>query len=98
MICLGTGADELAVGAMPLAAADRHPLGEPAVQLSHAGEAATGQDVVAHDRDLPLHPALPGRAVRGEHVDDEPVVLPELLPGLNAAASGCSGTASRGAT
>ena len=35
---------------------------------------AHGQDVVANDRDLPLHPALLGWPTRGEHGNDEPVV------------------------
>ena len=47
------------------------------IQLGQRAEGAAGQDVVTHDRDLPLHPALPGRTVSGEHVDGEPVVLGE---------------------
>ena len=47
------------------------------VQLGQRAERAASQDVVARDRDLPLAPALPGRTVRGEHIDGEPVMLGE---------------------
>ena len=71
----GAQADDLAVGAVDLTAPDRHPAAERLVELGQRGELAPGQDMLAGDEDLALHPALPGRAVGGEHVDLEPVVL-----------------------
>jgi len=73
----GAHPDQLALGAVDLGAADRYPLGERPVQLRHRPEAGPNQDMIAHDRDLALDPTLPCRAVGGEHVDDEPVVLGE---------------------
>jgi len=65
------------VGAVDLRPTDRQPGLERAVQLGDAVEAAAGDHMVADDGDLPLDPALPGRPIRGQHVNAEPVMLGE---------------------
>jgi hypothetical protein len=65
------------VGAVGLAAADRQPAGERAVELGDRVEAAAGDDMVADNVDLSLHPALPGRPVGGQHIDAEAVMVGE---------------------
>ena len=85
-IRLGADRDDLAVGAVNLTAADRQPTGEGAVELSDRVEAAPSQHMVTHDIDLPFDPTFPGWPIRCQDVDREAVMA-------NAAASGCSGTA-----
>jgi hypothetical protein len=58
-------ADDLPVGAVHLAAADGQPRRERGVHLRQRAERPAGQHVQADDVDLPLDPALAGRAIGG---------------------------------
>jgi len=75
---------------MDLRSPDLQPLRERPVQLGQAVEGAAGQDVLPHDQDLPLDPALPGRPVGRQRVDDEAVVLGERR-GLRVQRDGLAG-------
>src|SRR4051794_16940853 len=60
---LAAEADDLAVGAVDLAAADRQPGLEGPVELGDRVEGPAGDHVVAHDVDLPLDASFAGRSV-----------------------------------
>src|SRR5215207_10319629 len=59
-ISLCPDGDDLTVGAVDLATADRQPSCEGAVELSDRVEGPAGDDMVADDVDLPLDPTFPG--------------------------------------
>jgi hypothetical protein len=56
--------DDLAVGAVHLRPAQRHPGVESGVEFLDGGEGASGQDVVADDQDLTPDAAFPGGPVK----------------------------------
>jgi hypothetical protein len=73
----GSDRDHLAMGAMNLAAADRHPGREGAIELGDRLKGSAPQHMVADDADLAFHPALPGRPIRSQHIDGEAVMIGE---------------------
>ncbi len=70
-------ADDLPGGAVQAGPSTRQPGGEGVLDLGEGGKGPAGEHMLAHDEHLALHPALPGRPVGGQHVDDEAVVLGE---------------------
>jgi len=62
---------------MDLPPSDRQPSREGTVELGDRIETAASQHMVADDVDLPFDPTLPGRPIRGQHIDGEAVMVGE---------------------
>ena len=73
----GPDGDDLPVGTVDLGSPDRQPRRERPVQVGHRVEPPARDHVIAHDVDLAFDPALTGGSVRGQDVNDEPVVRRE---------------------